>query len=689
MYQRTHKATSKNAQRHDTKSHSFFVPSQHQSGQVPTLPIDAPHFSHSFANIPVHHPGSATLIQPKLTIGEPDDKYEREADNMARQVVQRIHEPVPSSERTIQSANGFAQLVKGGLGQRQPSSAEVAVPNVEASIQQAQGGGQSLAGTVQELMQQEFKADFSGVRVHTDARSDQLNRSIQAKAFTTGQDVFFRQGAYQPHSREGQALIAHELTHVVQQNGQAVRSESSPLQPSAGGVTVIQRFVPKDKDGNLLPQFDTNNLDLFQKRLNTLSIVEKNPIVFVSDLIQQIKLEAKKDKKAERALEMCQITRNVLLRGNPEINDLQIEDIISLKEFDDLIRDSQIRDQELVKLVIQVRELAVGLKNNFAAITMTDMSPAEKMQQITRFGDVVMTQVLQESVELYGKPEHGMAVYATGGFGRAETSPGSDLDFGVMGDDREQGLIRALATLMASKINLARGIMAQQLGLPADVKPGFEADPLWLQSPTSVSPEKVAENSAIKGTTEDARLSAALPGSEDLIKRFESARITVRDPDIMWTALSDIPTMYGNLRLESNNVFNIKEPWIRLITLSMQKLGGFLGLKATDTINRIQEMIDKKLLDPTLGQALSQAFMILMNIRQTLHAVYGGEKDEFFIGEAPPPGIEPLSPPLVKDLTSATDTLNQYVARLNMFITTKGKDGLRSATAFEKFKSFF
>jgi hypothetical protein len=68
-------------------------------------------------------------------------------------------------------------------------------------------------------MGQAMGADFSGVKVHTDAQSDQLNQSIQAKAFTTGQDVFFRQGEYNPGSRGGQELIAHELTHVVQQKG--------------------------------------------------------------------------------------------------------------------------------------------------------------------------------------------------------------------------------------------------------------------------------------------------------------------------------------------------------------------------------------------------------------------------------------------------------------------------------------
>ncbi len=62
-------------------------------------------------------------------------------------------------------------------------------------------------------------SDFSRVKVHTDQTADTLNRSIQARAFTTGNDVFFRQGEYNPQSRGGQELIAHELTHVVQQGG--------------------------------------------------------------------------------------------------------------------------------------------------------------------------------------------------------------------------------------------------------------------------------------------------------------------------------------------------------------------------------------------------------------------------------------------------------------------------------------
>ncbi|ELS32850.1 hypothetical protein Pse7429DRAFT_1276 [Pseudanabaena biceps PCC 7429] len=99
-----------------------------------------------------------------------------------------------------------------------------AEPDLEASIQTARGGGQSLDPHLQTKMGQAMGADFSSVRVHTDSRSDQLNKSIQAKAFTTGQDVFFRQGAYNPSSKGGQELIAHELTHVVQQNGSGTKT---------------------------------------------------------------------------------------------------------------------------------------------------------------------------------------------------------------------------------------------------------------------------------------------------------------------------------------------------------------------------------------------------------------------------------------------------------------------------------
>jgi hypothetical protein len=101
-----------------------------------------------------------------------------------------------------------------------------AAPNeVEGAIEQSRGSGQSLDEGLQGSMGQAMGADFSGVRVHTGDQANQLNQSLQAKAFTTGQDIYFRSGEYNPGSRGGQELLAHELTHVVQQNGAAVQRD--------------------------------------------------------------------------------------------------------------------------------------------------------------------------------------------------------------------------------------------------------------------------------------------------------------------------------------------------------------------------------------------------------------------------------------------------------------------------------
>ncbi|MCP4666518.1 MAG: DUF4157 domain-containing protein, partial [Deltaproteobacteria bacterium] len=84
-------------------------------------------------------------------------------------------------------------------------------------------------------MEQAFGVDLGGVRVHADHQADQLNRSLRASAFATGQDIFLRQGEYNPQSHSGQELLAHELTHVMQQN----KSRKASYQPIEENV--IQR----------------------------------------------------------------------------------------------------------------------------------------------------------------------------------------------------------------------------------------------------------------------------------------------------------------------------------------------------------------------------------------------------------------------------------------------------------------
>ncbi len=199
---------------------------------------------------------SAFPIQAKLTIGPVGDRYEQEADRVAAQVVEQIHTPTTgqsSPEQAVQRQEEKKEELQAkpeitalqrmeekpeelqakSILQRQGMAGGEASPDLDTAINLARGSGQPLDAGLQRSMGQAMGADFSGVKVHTDAQSDRLNRSIQAKAFTTGQDVFFRQGAYEPASRGGQELIAHELTHVVQQNGGAVQP-TMQLQDKSG-----------------------------------------------------------------------------------------------------------------------------------------------------------------------------------------------------------------------------------------------------------------------------------------------------------------------------------------------------------------------------------------------------------------------------------------------------------------------
>ncbi|MBV9772855.1 MAG: DUF4157 domain-containing protein, partial [Gemmatimonadetes bacterium] len=93
--------------------------------------------------------------------------------------------------------------------------------DVESSIRASRGAGQALDGATRGAMESAFGADFGAVRIHTGPRADALNRSLAARAFTTGSDIFFREGEYAPGSAAGKELLAHELTHVVQQGGSA------------------------------------------------------------------------------------------------------------------------------------------------------------------------------------------------------------------------------------------------------------------------------------------------------------------------------------------------------------------------------------------------------------------------------------------------------------------------------------
>jgi hypothetical protein len=92
---------------------------------------------------------------------------------------------------------------------------------LSGAIQRARGGGGLLSDGVRQDMEGAFSTNFGAVRVHTDSEADHLSQQLSARAFTIGSDIFFRRGAYAPGTTRGRRTLQHELTHVVQQGGQA------------------------------------------------------------------------------------------------------------------------------------------------------------------------------------------------------------------------------------------------------------------------------------------------------------------------------------------------------------------------------------------------------------------------------------------------------------------------------------
>ena len=111
------------------------------------------------------------------------------------------------------------------------------VPDGFEAVMQRSGGGQPLDEGTRSFMESQFDWDFGEVKIHTDSAAAEAAEAVRAQAFTTGRNIYFGRGRYQPQSNEGKKLLAHELTHVVQQNGSTtIPSRTKPVLSSSGDI---------------------------------------------------------------------------------------------------------------------------------------------------------------------------------------------------------------------------------------------------------------------------------------------------------------------------------------------------------------------------------------------------------------------------------------------------------------------
>jgi hypothetical protein len=180
-------------------------------------------------------------IQAKLAVGVPDDPLEKEAD--------RVAEAVIASPRAVGVQRKCASCVAGGQcascaedetlhAKESPGHTPRITPGVESSVASLRGGGEPLPASARAFFEPRLESDLSQVRVHTGGAAAESAREINALAYTVGRDVVFAAGRYAPESGEGKKLLAHELTHVLQQTGGTAASRAAA---DSGGGSPLRR----------------------------------------------------------------------------------------------------------------------------------------------------------------------------------------------------------------------------------------------------------------------------------------------------------------------------------------------------------------------------------------------------------------------------------------------------------------
>ena len=203
------------------------------------------------------------VIQAKLKIGQPNDIYEQEANRVAEQVMsmpeprlQQQPEQEEEKEELIQTKPLAEQITPLVQRQVEPedeeeekvlqakvnrSQAAEVGPDLKSRIQALRGGGQPLPKSVRAFFEPRFRYDFSKVQIHNNHKAVEAAQARNARAFTIGNSIVFGASQYSPHSTEGKKLLAHELTHVMQQStGQAQSQYAKKIQSLSGQPDVVQ-----------------------------------------------------------------------------------------------------------------------------------------------------------------------------------------------------------------------------------------------------------------------------------------------------------------------------------------------------------------------------------------------------------------------------------------------------------------
>ena len=317
------------------KSNTPFFDTEHASEQE--SPFFAP--QEASGTDTFFQPATRPTIQTKLTVGQPNDKYEQEADNVADKVVQRLaksdesnhpspiaHRPsstpsvseastpiiqhkteapeeekldrkeenkeeLPELQKSPVSAVGDDEGLQmkcaecdaeedSGHVQMKGNTEGVASSNIESQLNSSKGGGSPLPDETRTSMESAMGADFSNVRVHTGSNAVQMSQDLNAQAFTHGSDVYFNEGKYNPSGTEGGRLLAHELVHTVQQ-----------------GAAIKRKLSFQNIERNYIQRQD-NSVDIRKQHEEALSKIQGHAMFNLLPLLEGQSADVKTDEAA-------------------------------------------------------------------------------------------------------------------------------------------------------------------------------------------------------------------------------------------------------------------------------------------------------------------------------------------------------------------------------------------------------
>ena len=157
---------------------------------------------------------AANHIQKKLSVNQPGDRYEQEADRVADHVMSM---PEPNIQRYNEDEEEPIQMSRDIQGQPAQTTGNEAGSGIETRLGSQRQKGTPLSRETGQFMETRFGSDFRDVRIHNDRDAARMSKALGANAFTTGRDIYFNEGKFNENSPEGRHLLSHELTHVVQQ----------------------------------------------------------------------------------------------------------------------------------------------------------------------------------------------------------------------------------------------------------------------------------------------------------------------------------------------------------------------------------------------------------------------------------------------------------------------------------------